>query len=220
MRIELVPRMTADHYPTDLSNPTPHTGVDIAVPIGSPVYAPKPKDSIVARIADYVDSSLCKALFFNTRSGYQYNFGYLSDNSVVREGERVHIGDLIGYSDSTNRSTEANLHLGLFDKTGTFVDPSQTTGNDHLGILGRVLERAYNDAHQSVQEHVRSIAYDTVMGFIKGIGDLVFDLSYAIALLGGGLAIILYVAGWRDGARWAGMLTVGYSIIKYLAAGA
>ncbi|MFD0697493.1 hypothetical protein ACFQZT_25795 [Paenibacillus sp. GCM10027628] len=71
-------------------------------------------------------------------------------------------------------------------------------------------------ATDSVQDHARSVAYDTAMGYIKGVGDLLIDLSYCIALIGAGLCIILHVAGWEKCARWARILTVAYVLIKYL----
>lgn len=214
LRFNLAPRITAGYGSIDSAHPTPHTGVDVALPIGSPLYAPE--GGFVSRIADYGDSSLGKAVFVRTKTGHQYIFGHLSDVKV-HEGERIHAGDLLALSGNTGNSTGPHVHLGLVDKAGAFVDP--TAGNGHLGILGKILEKSWNNAHESAREHARSIAYDTVMGFVQGVGDLIVDMSYAVALIGGGLAIILHVAGWRDGARWAGMLTVGYTLVKYLSTG-
>jgi murein DD-endopeptidase MepM/ murein hydrolase activator NlpD len=212
----LAPRITAPFGSIDDVHKTPHTGIDYAMPIGSKVYAPE--GGIVSRVVDYGDTSLGKAVFVKTRAGYQYIFGHLSDNTIVHEGDRVHAGDLIALSGSTGFSTGPHLHVGLVNKAGAFVDPSAgTTDRGHLGILGKVLEKSYDQATDSVQEHARSVAYDTAMGFLKGVGDLLLDLSYSIALIGGGLCIIFGVAGWDKGKRWAGILTVAYVFIKYLA---
>lgn len=217
MSFSLVPRITAGFGSIDSVHKTPHTGIDYAMPIGSKVYAPE--GGIVSRIVDYGDSSLGKAVFIKTKAGYQYIFGHLSDNNIVHEGERVHAGDLIALSGSTGFSTGPHLHLGLINKAGTFVDPSESVPKvgGHLGILGKVLEKSYNQATDSVQEHARSVAYDTMIGFIQGIGDLLLDMSYCIALIGSGMCIIFHVAGWDKGKRWAGILTVAYVFIKFLA---
>ncbi|NOU98415.1 M23 family metallopeptidase [Paenibacillus planticolens] len=214
----LAPRVTAPFGSIDSVHKTPHTGIDYAMPIGSKVYAPE--GGIVSRVVDYGNESLGKAVFVKTRAGYQYIFGHLSDNTIVREGDRVHAGDLIALSGSTGFSTGPHLHLGLINKAGAFVDPAQGTDRGHLGILGKILEKSYNQATDNMQEHARSVVYETAIGFLKGVGDLLLDLSYTIALIGGGLCIILHVAGWEKGARWAGILAVAYVLIKFIAAGA
>lgn len=220
LSFSLVPRITAGFGSIDSVHKTPHTGVDIAMPIGSNVYAPE--GGIVSRIADYGDLSLGKAVFVKTKAGYQYIFGHLSDNTVVRVGERVHAGDLIALSGSTGFSTGPHLHIGLVNKVGAFVDPTEAApkAGGHLGILGKVLEKSYNQATDNVQEHARSVIYDTAMGFIQGVGDLLIDLSYCIALIGSGMCIIFHVAGWDKGRKWAGILTCAYVFIKFLTAGA
>lgn len=218
LRFELVPRITADFGAIDSVHKTPHTGVDVGIPVGTPLYAPE--GGIVSRVVDYGDASLGKGVFVRTRDGHQYILGHLSEVKV-HEGERVHAGDLLALSGNTGNSKGPHIHFGLLNKAGAFVDPSAApvADNGHLGILGKVLEKSWNNAHDSVREHTRSVAYDTVVGLFEGFGDLLVDLSYSIALIGGGLAIILHVAGWDKGARWAGMLTVGYVLIKYLAVG-
>lgn len=218
LNFNLIPRITAEYGAIDSVHKTPHTGIDVAVPIGTKLYAPE--GGIVSRIADYGDTSLGKAVFVRTKEGYQYIFGHLSEVKV-HEGERVHTGDLLAISGSSGRSTGPHLHLGAVDKAGSFVDPSQVTPDydSHLGILGKVLEKAYNNASESVQESTRSLAYDTAMGFLKGCADLLVDMSYSIALIGGGLCIIFQVAGWDKGYRWAGILTVAYVLIKFILGG-
>ncbi|MGF9711696.1 M23 family metallopeptidase [Paenibacillus naphthalenovorans] len=218
MRIALVPRITAGYGEIDSVHKTPHTGVDVGLPSGSPILAPE--GGIISRIVDYGDTSLGKAVFIKTRAGYQYIFGHLSDNSVVRVGDRIHAGDIIGLSGNTGNSTGPHVHIGLVDKAGAFVDPTSIVPYDpaKVGLLGQIIGRAVDNAQHSAQESARSMTYDIAIGIAEGLRDLVVDASYAIALLGAGLAIILHAAGWEKGTRWAGMLTVGYVLIKYLAA--
>lgn len=201
LSFKLVPRITAGFGQTDSVHSTPHTGVDVAVPIGTKLYSPS--SGIVSRIADYGDTSLGKAVFVKTRSGYQYIYGHLSDVKV-RLGDRVHSGELLALSGNTGNSTGPHVHFGLVDKAGAFVDPT--------GFVDKITDKAVD----SIRERASKYAYETVMGVLDALKDLAVDLSYSIALIGGGLAIILHVAGWKDGARWAGILTVSYALIKYL----
>lgn len=214
MRINLIPRITADFGEIDSVHKTPHTGIDVAVPQGTPLYAPA--DGIVSRIADYGDVSLGKAVFVKTHTGYQYIFGHLSDVKVSL-GERIHSGDILALSGNTGNSTGPHLHFGLVDKAGAFVDPTQVELDPKkYGLLSQIIGRAVDKAQASAQDHARSMTYDVIMGTLQGIRDTLVDLSYSIALIGGGLAIILHVAGWDKGTRWAGILTVSYVLIKYL----
>lgn len=222
LHFNLAPRITAGFGSIDDVHKTPHTGIDLALPIGSPLYAPE--GGIVSRIVDYGDTSLGKAVFVKTKAGYQYIFGHLSEVKI-HEGERVHAGDLLAFSGNTGNSTGPHLHLGMLDKAGGFVDPthvsqvldpSQVNPNPNLGILSRIIGKAWNNAHESARESARSFAYDFAMGTVQGIRDFVVDMSFSLALIGSGLCIIFHVAGWNGGKRWAGILTVTYVLIKYL----
>lgn len=208
MNFVLAPRITAPFGSLDSAHIAPHTGVDIAVPPGSPIFAPD--GGIITRV--YENASIGKAVIMRTRAGYQYIFGHLSDNSKVHVGERITSGEIIGLSGNTGNSTGPHLHLGVVNGAGAFVDP----GN--LGILGKVLEKAAKNAHEQARDSARNFVYDTALGFIEGVRDLLVDLSYSIALVGGGLCIIFYVAGWEKGKNWAGILTAAYILIKYLLA--
>jgi murein DD-endopeptidase MepM/ murein hydrolase activator NlpD len=206
----LAPRITAGYGDIDSVHKTPHTGIDVAMPIGSNVYAPE--GGIVSRIADYGNTSLGKAVFVKTRAGYQYIFGHLSEIRV-HEGDRVFGGDILALSGNTGNSTGPHVHIGMVNTAGAFVNPDV---NPNLGFMSRIIGNAWTNAHESAQEKARSFVYDFAIGTLNGIRDFVVDMSYSIALIGGGLAIILHVAGWERGTRIAGMLTVGYVLIKYL----
>lgn len=82
-----------------------HKGVDLAAPIGTPVYAPA--DGTVSR-ASWFSSY---GLFISLEHGgtMQTRFGHLSRLNVA-EGQAVHKGDLIGFVGTTGRSTGPHLH--------------------------------------------------------------------------------------------------------------
>jgi len=48
------------------------------------------------------------------------------------------------------------------------------------------------------------------------ISQYLLDMSYSIALVGGGLCILLWLAGWKDGKRWTGILFMAEILIHYL----
>ena len=82
-----------------------HKGVDLAQPVGSPVYATA--DGTVSK-ADWFSSY---GLFISLEHGgnIQTRYGHLSRLNVAA-GQAVHKGDLIGYVGSTGRSTGPHLH--------------------------------------------------------------------------------------------------------------
>ncbi|MEJ2457451.1 MAG: M23 family metallopeptidase [Novosphingobium sp.] len=82
-----------------------HKGVDLAAPVGTPVYAPA--DGVVSR-ASWFSSY---GLFISLEHGgeMETRYGHLSRLNVA-EGQRVHKGDVIGFVGTTGRSTGPHLH--------------------------------------------------------------------------------------------------------------
>lgn len=82
-----------------------HKGVDLAAPVGTPVYAPA--DGVVGR-ASWFSSY---GLFIELEHGGEMDtrYGHLSRLNVA-EGQMVRKGDVIGFVGSTGRSTGPHLH--------------------------------------------------------------------------------------------------------------
>ena len=82
-----------------------HKGVDLAQPVGTPVYATA--DGMISK-AEWFSSY---GLFISLEHGgnIQTRYGHLSRLNVAA-GQMVHKGDLIGYVGSTGRSTGPHLH--------------------------------------------------------------------------------------------------------------
>ncbi len=82
-----------------------HKGIDLAEPVGSPVYATA--DGMVGR-AEWFSSY---GLFISLEHGgnIETRYGHLSRLNVAA-GQVVHKGDLIGYVGTTGRSTGPHLH--------------------------------------------------------------------------------------------------------------
>lgn len=95
-----------------------HTGVDLAAPTGTPVYATA--DGLVSRANWF--SSYGNFISIEHGADLQTRFAHLSE-IVVKAGEKVKKGELIGYVGSTGRSTGPHLHYEV-RVDGVAVDPS------------------------------------------------------------------------------------------------
>lgn len=82
-----------------------HTGIDISCPSGRPVYASA--DGIVVEANYSGGLGKCITLFHGL--GLSTKYGHLS-KIVVKEGQKIKRGTLIGYTGSTGRSTGPHLH--------------------------------------------------------------------------------------------------------------
>jgi murein DD-endopeptidase MepM/ murein hydrolase activator NlpD len=82
-----------------------HKGLDIAGPIGTPIYATA--DGTIGR-AQWV-SGYGKYIEIEHGNAIQTRYGHLSAMNVY-SGQRVRKGDLIGFMGSTGRSTGSHLH--------------------------------------------------------------------------------------------------------------
>ena len=94
-----------------------HKGIDLASPIGSPIYATA--DGVVSR-ADWF-SSYGLYISLDHGASLETRYGHLSRLNVA-EGQTVRKGDLIGYVGTTGRSTGPHLHYEV-RIAGTAVNP-------------------------------------------------------------------------------------------------
>lgn len=98
------------------SSKNPHNGLDIGVPIGTPVVAAA--DGVVMAV-DNNDVSLTskyqygKYILIKHPNNLATLYGHLS-RQIVTAGQTVKKGDIIGYSGATGRATGPHLHLGLY----------------------------------------------------------------------------------------------------------
>jgi len=94
-----------------------HNGVDLAAPTGTPIYATA--DGIVER-ANYF-GSYGNYIQIGHGNAIETRFAHLS-RIIVKDGQEVRKGDLIGFVGSTGRSTGPHLHYEV-RIDGTPVDP-------------------------------------------------------------------------------------------------
>lgn len=83
-----------------------HAGIDLAGPMGTPVYATA--DGIVGR-SEWNSGGYGNLVELNHGTGIQTRYGHLSQR-IVQPGQRVRRGQLIGLMGSTGRSTGSHLH--------------------------------------------------------------------------------------------------------------
>jgi murein DD-endopeptidase MepM/ murein hydrolase activator NlpD len=83
-----------------------HAGIDLAGPIGTPIYATA--DALVGR-SEYNSGGYGNLVELDHGHGIQTRYGHLS-KSLVTAGQRVKRGDMIGLMGSTGRSTGSHLH--------------------------------------------------------------------------------------------------------------
>jgi hypothetical protein len=112
-------RITSRFLEQESFRSRPHTGIDLAMPEGTPIHSIK--DGIV-HLADYGSRNAGKTIFVQWEDGKTAVYGHLS-KFAVKESQHVNAGDLIGYSGNTGHSTGAHLHFGL-KEDGHFIDPS------------------------------------------------------------------------------------------------
>jgi Peptidase family M23 len=119
----------------DPLHPTGHTGIDLVMNTATKLFSPT--DGVVSRIVDYGTDNIGKGVMIKTNDGQELIFGHLSDNTLVKIGQKIHEGDLIALSGNTGFSTGSHLHLGLKDN-GEFVNPDKFLGG-HEGVITKMM---------------------------------------------------------------------------------
>jgi murein DD-endopeptidase MepM/ murein hydrolase activator NlpD len=99
-----------------------HRGVDLGAYKGTPIYASR---SGTITIATY-HSTAGNYVQINHGDGYCSVYMHMT-HYVVKLGDYVKAGELIGYVGSTGRSTGPHLHFGISYK-GEYVNPMDYIG--------------------------------------------------------------------------------------------
>ncbi len=95
-----------------------HKGIDIAAPTGTPVRA---CSAGVVRIAQYMRNGYGKLIVVEHEKELSSYYGHLSE-ILVRKGDRISRGQLIGKVGATGRATGPHLHFEI-RRGGTALDP-------------------------------------------------------------------------------------------------
>jgi hypothetical protein len=194
-------------------NMQPHSGIDLSMDEGTTLRSVA--DGVVDRVYDGT-GLIGKGLSVRMPDGTRAIYGHMNEVKA-HVGDHVNAGDIVGLSGNTGNSTGPHLHFGLKDANGSVLDPTPiaeklaSISGDHLGPLGKVIAIG--------TESVREKAADMTTEIALGIFDALKDFLLAGTLIGSAVLIILKVAGWRDGGRWAGVLIVVNILLKFLFGG-
>ena len=96
----------------------PHNGIDMAASTGTPIYATR---SGKVTVTSYEEGGAGWYVCINHGDGYASIYMHM-DYYIVKPGQRVEAGQIIGYVGSSGGSTGPHLHFGISYK-GTYVDP-------------------------------------------------------------------------------------------------
>ena len=112
-----------------------HGGIDLAGPIGTPIYATA--DGIVGR-SEWNSGGYGNLVEINHGEGIQTRYGHMS-RRLVEAGTRVRRGQLIGLMGSTGRSTGSHLHYEVrIDGRAVNPIPFMQTGTQLVALQRRV----------------------------------------------------------------------------------
>ena len=84
----------------------PHLGLDIAAPIGTPIYAAESGLIVLARDFFYRGKNILIDHGFSLKTSYSH-----LNRMVVQEGDMVKRGEIIGYMGESGRVTGSHLHF-------------------------------------------------------------------------------------------------------------
>ncbi|MDI9357693.1 MAG: M23 family metallopeptidase [Phycisphaerales bacterium] len=122
-----------------------HAGIDFAAPLGTPIYATA---NGVVESARFNTGGYGNNVIIDHSFGYRTLYGHMI-KFVVRAGDKVKRGEIIGYVGSTGKSTGPHVHYEVRRK-GIPVDPIYYFYNDlSPSDFDRVLELA-NSTNQSL----------------------------------------------------------------------
>lgn len=135
-------KITTDFKVVDQWHQTPHTGIDLAMPMGTPLEAVM--DGFVEMVGKA--EKLGNYVRIRLNDGTTVTYGHLKE-ALVKKGESISGGDVIALSGNTGNSTGPHLHLQA-SKDGNLIDPEPllgqvTTVEDDRGwleILGDIRE--------------------------------------------------------------------------------
>ena len=96
-----------------------HHGIDIASNIGTTVHAAA--DRVVEKIS-YLKTGYGKSVTIKHSFGFETRYAHMAIITVLRKGQKVNRGEIIGMVGSTGRSTGNHLHYEIRKKK-RFLNP-------------------------------------------------------------------------------------------------
>ena len=112
-----------------------HPGLDLPVPVGTPVYAPLPGEIVRIDRAGVGHGVINGNAVFLRSPDHVWVFLHLSV-VAVSVGSTVQRGQMLGRSGQTGRATGPHLHVQVYDPSGQLVDP--LSAYPHGTFAGRI----------------------------------------------------------------------------------
>lgn len=101
-----------------------HKGIDIGVPIGTPLYATENKGDVVEVGNEPNGRGNFLKIKYDRPDGKAYQVTYMHLDSIdVKKGDIVNAGAVIGKSGNTGISKGPHLHMEVRDEKGNLIDP-------------------------------------------------------------------------------------------------
>lgn len=196
----------------------PHTGIDLATPENTTLRA------IGEGVIDKVftgEGPIGKGLSIKFPDGSRAIYGHMNEVKA-KVGEQVSAGEIIGLSGNTGNSTGPHLHFGLKDSAGDFTDPTPLAeklaaiSGDKPDLVSGPLSKLVDMGTQTLREKAADMTIEITLGILDALKELLIGTT----LIGTAVLVILRVAGWKDGGRWAGVLMVSNVLLRFLFGGA
>ncbi|WP_172369548.1 M23 family metallopeptidase [Sporosarcina jiandibaonis] len=200
-----------------------HTGIDLAMDVGTKLRSIT--NGVVIEIYDG-SGSIGKGVRIVDGDGRSYIYGHMS-KVTVKEEQYLQQGTLIGESGNTGNSTGPHLHFEVWEN-GVAIDPKEykplldeLSGNINpadlpwYDITGKV-ELAFENKMEELQQQMA----DAIVAFLKALAEVVLDLTYSFALIGGGILILVrVVAEMKKASQYFWLLQMSNILIKMLLGG-
>lgn len=140
----------------DALHSTPHNGIDLAVGVGTKLYAIG--SGTVEQVVNYGVENAGKTVILKLDNGMRVVYGHLSEWKV-HQGQHIDQGQLVALSGNTGHSTGPHLHLAVQDASGQYIDPSRLAS----GVM------------QSGGNPIKDMAQG-----LQGLNDTLHDIGYWI----------------------------------------
>lgn len=222
----------------EVRNGRMHAGIDLAMPQSTELRSIA--EGTVERVLNS-DNGLGKAVMIRNDDGTLSIYGHMSDTSAVRVGEHLDAGEIIGLSGNTGHSTGPHLHFAMKNADGQYVDPTPLaeqidaiSGDVPTSFLERMIDRGSVNAIEHADKSIWNIGgisgyvadktkenvKEWIYSALAAVGEVLAEIISAVALIGGGIGILMWVAGWKKGLPMTSILFVANMLIKYISGGA
>lgn len=113
--------VSAGYGDIDSVHTTPHSGIDIAMPEGTPLSAVG--DGVITKVDVTGAHDIGRMVRVDLDNGPDVVYGHMSQVNV-KVGDHVSAGDVLGLSGNTGHSTGPHLHVQMISDSGANLDPT------------------------------------------------------------------------------------------------